>query len=174
MPQSICIEQIEGYIRNQGDRASFTIEDDGAAIEIRVPMNRLVTKEGYNISPIRVTVSDNPCGIVLTMPEVYHPFAYAAVNVFPKKIGHRSSGLRPSPYTMMAEYDRKSRRLALTMTVPAVGPSVTQAEFYEAFSAFIHIADRWAARIQRPPAQQCDDQGEGPKNDPLDGGPSEE
>jgi len=84
MPQSICIEQIEGYIRNRGDRASFTMEDDGAAIEIRVPMNRLVTNEGYNISPIRVTVSEKPCGIVLTMPAVYHPFGYAAVNVFPR------------------------------------------------------------------------------------------
>ena len=174
MPQSICIEQIEGYVRNRGDRASFTIVDDGAAIEIRLPMNRLITKEGYNISPIRVTVSEKPCGIVLTMPGVYHPFAYAAVNGFPKKIGHRSSGLRPSPYTMMAEYARDSRRLDLTMTVPAVGPSVTQAEFYEAVSAFIHIADRWAARIQRPPAQQCDDLGEGPTKDPLGGGPSEE
>lgn len=95
MPQSICIEQIEGYIRNRGDRGSFTIEDDGTAIEIRVPMSRLVTKEGHNIRPIRVTLAEQPCGIVLRMPEVYHPFAYAAVNVFPKKIGHRSSGLRP-------------------------------------------------------------------------------
>jgi hypothetical protein len=92
-------------------------------------MNRLVTKEGYNISRIRVTVSDNPCGIVLTMPAVYRPFVYATVNVFPKKIGHRSSGLRPSAYTMMAEYTRDSRRLDLTMAVSAVGPSVTQAEF---------------------------------------------
>ena len=174
MPQSICIEQIEGYIRNRGDRASFTIEDDGAAIEIRLPMNRLVTKEGSNISPIRVTVTEKPCGIVLTMPEVYHPFAYAAVNEFPKQIGRRSSSLRPSPHTMSATYDRQSRRLDLTMTVPAVGPSVTQAEFHEALSAFIHIADRWATRIQRPPAQQCDDLGDGPTNDPLGGGPSEE
>jgi hypothetical protein len=173
MPQSICIEQVEGYIRNRGDRASFTIEDDGAAIEIRVPMNRLVTKEGYNISPIRVTVTEKPCGIVLTMPAVYHPFGYAAVNVFPRKIGHRSSGLRPSPFTMSAEYDRKTRQLDLTMTVAAVGSSVTQAEFYEAVSAFIHIADRWAARIQRPPEPQCDDQGDGPSNDPLGAGPSE-
>ena len=173
MPQSICIEQIEGYIRNRGDRVSFTIEDDGTAIEIRVPMSRLVTKEGYNISPIRVTVSEQPCGVLLTMPEVYHPFAYAAVSVFPKKIGHRSSGLRPSPYTMMAEYARDSRRLDLTITVPAVGPSVTQAEFYEAVSAFIHIADRWAARIQRPPEPQCDDQGDGLTDDPLGAEPNE-
>ncbi len=161
MPQSVCIEQIEGYIRNRGDRASFTIEDDGAAIEIRVPMNRLFTSDGCNISPIRITVSEAPCGIVLTMPDVYHPFAYAAVNVFPKKIGNRSSGLRPFPYTIAAEYDRESRRLDLKMVVPAVGPSVTQAEFREAVAAFVHIADRWAARIQRPPAQQCDEHGDG-------------
>jgi len=173
MPQSVCIEQIEGYIRNRGDRVSFTIEDDGTAIEICVPMSRLVTKEGYNISPIRVTVSAQPCGVVLTMLEVYHPLAYAAVNMFPKKTGHRSSGLRPSPYTMMAEYARDSRRLDLTMTVPAVGPSVTQAEFYEAVSAFIHIADRWAARIQRPPEPQCDEQGDGLTDDPLGAEPNE-
>lgn len=174
MPQSICIEQIEGYVRNRGDRASFTIENDGAAVEIRVPMNRLVTKEGHNISPIKVTVAEQPCGIVLTMHDVYHALAYAAANVFPKKIGHRSSGLRPSPYTMSAAYDRQARRLDLTMAVPAIGPSVTQAEFYEAVSAFIHIADRWAARIQRPPEPQCDDLGDGPTNDPLGAGPSEE
>jgi len=172
MPQSICIEQIEGYIRNRGDQVSFTIEDDGTAIEIRAPMSRLVTKEGFNISQIRVTVSAQPCGIVLTMPEVYHPLAYAAVTMFPKKIGRRSSGLRPSPYTMMAEYARDSRRLDLTMTVPAVGPSVTQAEFYEAVSAFIHIADRWAARIQRPPEPQCDEHDEGPSSDPFGAGPT--
>jgi hypothetical protein len=174
MPQSICIEQIEGYIRNRGEQVSFTIENDGNAIEIRMPMNRLVTKEGYNISPIRVTVTEQPCGIVLTMPQVYHPFGYAAVNVFPKKIGNRSSGLRPFPYTMGAEYDRKARRLDLTMTVPAVGPSVTQAEFYEAVSAFIQIADRWAARFQRPPAQQRDELGDGPTNDPCGAGPTDE
>jgi len=59
------------------------------------------------------------------------------------------------------------------MIVPAVGPSVTQGEFYEAVSAFIHIADRWAARIQRPPQRQGDDEAngplEGPINGPLDG-----
>lgn len=177
MPQSVCIEQIEGYIRNRGDRTSFTIEDDGAAIEIRVPMNRLVTAEGYNISPIRITVSEAPCGIVLTMPAVYHPFAYAAVNAFPKKVGHRSSGLRPFPYTMAAEYDRVSRRLDLKMVVPAVGLSVTQAEFNESVAAFIHIADRWAARIQRPPAQQCDESGDGsagPMPGPAGGGTEDE
>lgn len=174
MPQSICIEQIEGYIRNRGDRASFTIRDGGAAIELRLPMNRLVTKEGSYISPIRVTVSEKPCGIVLTMPAVFHPFTYAALNAFPKKIGRRTSGLRPFPYTMAAEYEREGRRLDLTMTVPSIGPSVTQAEFYEAVSAFVHLADRWAARIQRPPAQQYDDLGEGPTNEPLGGGPSEE
>lgn len=174
MPQSICIEQIEGYIRNRGDRASFTIKDGGAAIELRLPMNRLLTKEGSNISPVRLTVSEKPCGIVLTMPAVFHPFAYAAVNAFPKKIGRRSSGLRPFPYTMAAEYERESRRLDLTMTVPAIGPSVTQTEFYEAVSAFVHLADRWAARFQRPPEPQCDDQGEGPTSDSLGGGPSEE
>lgn len=177
MPQSVCIEQIEGYIRNRGDRASFTIEDDGAAIEIRVPMNRLVTAEGYNIITIRITISEAPCGIVLTMPAVYHPFAYAAVNVFPKKIGNRSSGLRPFPYTMAAEYDRASRRLDLKMVVPAVGPSVTQAEFNESVAALIHIADRWAARIQRPPAQQCDESGDGsagPMPGPAGGAPEDE
>lgn len=177
MLQSVCIEQIEGYIRNRGDRASFTIEDDGTAIEIRVPLNRLVTAEGYNISPIRITISEVPCGIVLTMPAVYHPFAYAAVNVFPKKIGNRSSGLRPFPYTMAAEYDRDSRRLDLKMVVPAVGPSVTQAEFNESVAAFIHIADRWATRIQRPPAQQCDESGDcsaGPLPGPTGGGPEDE
>ena len=176
MPQSICIEQIEGYIRNRGDRASFTIEDDGAAIEIHVPMNRLVTPEGFNIIPIRITISEAACGIVLTIPAVYHPFDYAATNVFPKKIGHRSSGLRPFPYTMSAEYERQSRQLNLEMVVPAVGPSVTQTEFYEGLAAFIQIADRWAARIQRPPAQQCDDHGDGsagPINGPVDAGPKD-
>ena len=177
MPQSVCIEQIEGYLRNSGGRSSFTIEDDGAAIEIRVPMNRLVTAEGHNISPIRITVSEAPCGIVLTMPSVYHPLAYAAVNVFPKKIGHRSSGLRPFPYTMVAEYDRPSRRFDLKIVVPAVGPSVTHAEFNESLAAFTQIADRWAARIQRPPAQQCDEPGDGsagPMNGPTGGGPEGE
>lgn len=169
MPQSVCIEQIEGYIRNRGDRASFTIEDDGATIEIRVPMSRLVTKEGCTISPIRITVSEAPCGVVLMMPEVYHPLAWAALNEFPKKIGLRSSGLRPFPHTLAAEYDQKSRRLDLKMVVPAVGPSVTRAEFHEAVAAFIHIADRWAARIQRPPAQQCDDPGDGSANGPMNG-----
>lgn len=176
MAQSICVEQIEGYIRNWGDGASFTIEDDGAAIEIRVPMNRLVTAEGYNISPIRITISEVPCGIELTMPAVYHRFAYAAVNVFPKKVGQRSSGLRPFPYTMAAEYDRVSRRLDLKMVVPAVGPSITEAEFNESLAAFIHIADRWAARIQRPPAQQCDESGDGsagPIPSPPEGGPED-
>jgi hypothetical protein len=169
MPQSVCIEQIEGYVRNRGGQISFTIEDDGAAIEIRVPMNRLVTPEGSNISPIRVTVSEAPCGVVLTMPAVHHPFAYTAVNSFPKKIGHRSSGLRPFPYTLVGEHNRESRRLDLKMAVPAVGPSVTQAEFHEAVAAFIQIADRWAARIQRPPAQQCDDHGDGSANGPVTG-----
>lgn len=171
MPQSVCIEQIEGYVRNRGDRASFSVEDDGAAIEVRVPMNRLVTKEGHNTSPIRISVSEQPCGIVLTMPEVYHPHGFTAVNHFPKKIGHRSSGLRPFPYTMTAEYDQKTLRLDLTMTVPAVGPSVTQAEFYEAVSAFVQIADRWAARVQRPPEPKCDDNESGPLNNPIGGGP---
>ncbi|MEI7927708.1 MAG: hypothetical protein WCH40_04100 [Verrucomicrobiales bacterium] len=178
MPQSVCIEQIEGYIRNRGDRASFTIDDNGDAIEIRVPMNRLVTLEGNKISPIRITVSDARCGIVLTMPEVYHPATYATVNVFPKKIGHQSSGLRPLPYTVAGEYDRESRRLDLKMVVPAVGPSVTQTEFHEAVAAFIQIADRWAARIQRPPAQQCDDHGDGAASGRVNGlaggGPEDE
>ena len=174
MNQSVCIEQIEGYIRNhQGDRASFTIEDDGAAIEICIPMNRLVTSEGYNVSPILITVSQAPCGIVLKMPAVYHPRVYTFVNVFPKRIGQQSSGLRPFPYAMVGEYDRESRRLDLTMFVPVVGSSVTQAEFVEAVAAFIHIADRWAARIQRPPAQQYDDHGDGPA-DGLDGGGSDD
>jgi len=174
MPQSVCIEQVEGYIRNRGDRASFTIEDAGDAIEIRVPMNRLVTSEGYNISPIRITILEAPCGIVLTMPAVYHPFTYAALNVFPKKIGHQSSGLRPFPYTMTGEYERQSRQLDLKMFVPAVGPSITQTEFHEAMAAFIQIADRWAARIQRSPSQQCDDPGDSSANGPAGGGLEDE
>ena len=178
MNQSVCIEQIEGYIRNhQGDRASFTIEDDGAAIEICIPMNRLVTSEGYNVSPILITVSQAPCGIVLKMPAVYHPRVYTFVNVFPKRIGQRSSGLRPFPYTMVGEYDREGRHLDLKMVVPAVGPAVTQAEFNESVATFIHIADRWAARFQRPPTQQCDESGDGsagPMPGPAGGSPEDE
>ena len=168
MPQSVCIEQIEGYIRNRGKEDSFSIEDDGTAIEIRVPATRMVTKEGSNVIPIRITVSEAPCGIILTMPDVHHPIAYVAVHAFPKKIGQRSSGLRPSPYTMMAAYASENRQLNLKMVVPAVGPSVTGSEFYEAVVAFVQIADRWAARNQRPPAQQREDQADGSAG-PIDG-----
>lgn len=157
MTQSMCIEQIEGYIRNRGNRTPFVIEDDGDTIEIRVSMSQLVTKEGYNIHPIRIVVVDEPCGVQLMMPNVFHPRAFAVVNDFPKRIGRQSSGLRPCPYTMTAEYDGPTRRLDLKMLVPVAGLSVTQPEFYEAISAFILIADRWAARIQRPPETLCDD-----------------
>ena len=168
MPQSICIEQIEGYIRNSGEEASFSIEDDGAAIEIHVPTTRLVSKEGVNVIPIQITISDKPCGIVLTTPGVHHPAAYAAGHAFPKKIGSRSSGLRPCPYSMVADIAAESPRLDLKMVVPAIGSSVTGPEFREAMAAFVHIADRWAVRHQRPPAQQRDDQTDGSAG-PIDG-----
>lgn len=170
MPQSVCIEQIEGYLRNRGEQDSFTVIEEGSAIEIRAQMTRLVTKEGLTVSPIRITVLERPCAVVLTMHDVHHPCGFTAFNEFPRKAGHRSSSLRPFPHTMTAEYDRPARRLDLTMVVPAVGASVTQLEFYEAMAAFIQIADRWAARVQRTREPQRDDNCESDPRDPHPGG----
>jgi hypothetical protein len=165
MPQSICIEQIEGYIRNTPG-TMFALSEDGEAIVVPVTTKHFHTRDGEPLCPVTVTVTDTPCAVVFTARNVAHPPRYIEGNRFPKKVGHRSSGLRPLPYAVRAVLTENRTQVALEMVVPAVGPSVTGLEFAEAMCAFRDVVDRWAIRCRHHQGPLCDDPMEGPADDP--------
>jgi len=164
MPQSICIEQIEGYIRNTTG-AIFTLSGEGEAIVVPIPTKYFRTRDGEPLCPVTVTVTQAPCAVVLTAQNVDLPPRYIEGNRFPKKVGQRSSGLRPIPYAVRAVLTNNRTQVDLEMVVPAVGPSVTGLEFAEAMSAFRDVADRWAFRCRHQQGPLCDDPTEGPADD---------
>jgi hypothetical protein len=165
MPQSICIEQIEGYIRNTPG-TMFALSDDGEAIVVPVATKHFHTRDGEPLCPVTVTVTHTPCAVVFTAQNVVHPPRYIEGNRFPKKVGHRSSGLRPLPYAVRAVLTNNRTQVDLEMVVPAVGPSVTGLEFAEAMCAFRDVVDRWAIRCRHHQGPLCDDPMEGPADDP--------
>jgi len=164
MSQSICIEQIEGYIRNTPG-SMFALSEDGDAIVVPVTTKHFRTRDGEPLCPVTVTVTHTPCAVVFTAQNVTHPPRYIEGNRFPKKVGQRTSGLRPIPYAVRAVLNNDRTQVDLEMEVPAVGPSVTGLEFAEAMCAFRDIADRWAHRCRYKQGPLCDDPMEGPADD---------
>ena len=165
MPQSICIEQIEGYIRNTPG-TMFALSEDGDAILIPVTTKHFHTRDGEPLCPLTLTVTHTPCAVLLTAHNVAHPSRYIEGNRFPKRVGQRTSGLRPMPYAVRAVLTNERTHVDLQMLVSAVGPSVTALEFAEAMCAFRDIADRWAVRYQHQQGRLCDDPMQGPTDDP--------
>ena len=165
MPQSICIEQIEGYIRNTPG-AIFALSEDAEAIVVPVATKHFHTRDGAPVCPVTVTVTAAPPAVVFTAMNVVHPQRYIEANRFPKKIGSRSSGLRPHPYAVRAVLVSDRTQVNLEMVVPAVGPSVTGLEFAEAMCAFRDIADSWAIRCRNHQGPLCDGPLQEPTEDP--------
>jgi hypothetical protein len=164
MPQSICIEQIEGYVRN-APGAMFALSNDGDAIVVPLTTKHFHTRDGEPLCPVTVTVTQTPCAVVLTAQNVAHPPRYIEGNRFPKRVGQRTSGLRPFPYSVRAVLTNNRTQVDLEMVVSAVRPSVTGLEFAEAMNAFRDVVDRWAFRCRRQQKPLCDDPMEGPADD---------
>mgnify|MGYP006287144527 CR=1 FL=1 len=164
MPQCICIEQIEGYIRNTPGTV-FVLSEDGESIVVPVATKYFHTRDGEPVCPVTVTVSHTPCAVVLTAQNVAHPQQYRVGTRFPRSVGNRSSGLRPIPYAVRAVLTGNRTGVNLEMVVPAVGQSVTGMEFAEAMCTFRDIADSWALRWRHQQGPLSDDSMEGSTDD---------